>query len=427
MHINRKTRFFPLIVILLLCSITLMPAIAAPTFANTPFQNLWQYSDKLVDEIPGAGRGFTWGPNSFGILQENYQEGAGGKRQVQYFDKSRMELSANGQSVTNGLLTKELVTGQRQDGDNTFTTLTASTVQVAGDDNSGGGNAISPTYASFKNVVSFNPGENRADNRLNGPVNLVIDKAGNVTNLPIGQGTATIQTTIADYQDVLGHNIPRAFYDFANQTARIWNGNAYVIGKVFTDNPIANVFGYAITEPYWMKAVVAGEQKDIMVQLYERRVLTYTPSNPPAFQVEMGNIGQHYYKWRYGQSTPIPTPTPTPPPANNSASCTADKPAVSSNLTINASLALPNVSGGNQTLCLAANKNGQPVSGATVSFSVAYKSVTKNFDGNPTGADGKSTTSWDVGGPTKGFEIKVTVKVTFGSETATTIVSWTPA
>jgi len=141
MNINRKTRIFPLVVILLLCSITLMPAIAAPTFANTPFQNLWQYSDKLVDEIPGAGRGFTWGPNSFGILQENYQEGTGGKRQVQYFDKSRMELSANGQSITNGLLTKELVTGQRQDGDNTFTTLPASTVQVAGDDNSGGSSA----------------------------------------------------------------------------------------------------------------------------------------------------------------------------------------------------------------------------------------------------------------------------------------------
>jgi len=414
-----------LLVVFILVGIS--PAYSAPSFANDKFKALWSYSDKLVDEIPGAGRGFTWGPNSFGILQEDYLERVGGKRQVQYFDKSRMELSANGQFVTNGLLTKELVTGQRQDGDSKFTTVAPSTVAVAGDDNSGGGNAISPTYASFKNVVSFNPGENRADNRVNGPVNQVIDKAGNVTNLPIGQVTATIQTSIADYQDVLGHNIPRAFYDFANQPARIWNGSAYVIGKVFTDNPTANVFGYAITEPFWMKAVVAGEQKDIMVQLYERRVLTYTPSNPPAFQVEMGNIGQHYYQWRYGQSTPVPTPTPTLPPANNSASCTADKPVASPNLTINASLALPSVSGGNQTLCVAANKNGQPAAGATVTFSVAYKSVTRDFEGNPIGADGKSTTSWDVGGPSKGFEIKVTVKVTFGGETTTTVVSWTPA
>jgi competence protein ComEC len=36
-----------------------------------------------------------------------------------------------------------------------------------------------------------------------------------------------------------------------------------------------------------------------MVQLFERRVLTYTPSNPAGFQVEMGNIGAHYFQFRY--------------------------------------------------------------------------------------------------------------------------------
>jgi hypothetical protein len=36
------------------------------------------------------------------------------------------------------------------------------------------------------------------------------------------------------------------------------------------------------------------------VQLFERRVLTYTPTNPAAYQVEFGNIGQHYHRWRYG-------------------------------------------------------------------------------------------------------------------------------
>jgi len=41
----------------------------------------------------------------------------------------------------------------------------------------------------------------------------------------------------------------------------------------------------------------------LSVQVFERRVLTYTASNDSAFQVEMGNIGQHYYQWRYGFST----------------------------------------------------------------------------------------------------------------------------
>ena len=58
----------------------------------------------------------------------------------------------------------------------------------------------------------------------------------------------------------------------------------------------------------------------MLIQAFERRVLTYTPSNPPAFQVEMGNIGQHYYDWRYKgggtpKATPTPQPTDTPAPA----------------------------------------------------------------------------------------------------------------
>jgi hypothetical protein len=266
-------------------------------FANTAFQNQWQYSDKAVSEIPGLGRGYTWGPNSFGIKQESYVEGNGGKRLVQYFDKSRMELGNNNSSVTNGLLTKELVTGLRQDGDNTFTQLTPSTVQVVGDDNSSGGNAVAPTYASFKNVVSLSPGQNKAAQTSS--VQLTIDHNGNVVPLPIGTGTATIPTTIAYYEPVLGHNVPKAFADYMQLQGQVWNGTSFTWGQVYTDNPTANVFGYPISEPYWTQAVVAGQTRDVMVQLFERRVLTYTPANPDAYKVEMGNIGQHYYQWRY--------------------------------------------------------------------------------------------------------------------------------
>ena len=49
-----------------------------------------------------------------------------------------------------------------------------------------------------------------------------------------------------------------------------------------------------------------------LIQAFERRVLTYTPANPAAFQVEMGNVGRHYYLWRYGNG-PGTTTTPTPP------------------------------------------------------------------------------------------------------------------
>jgi molybdate transport system substrate-binding protein len=50
-------------------------------------------------------------------------------------------------------------------------------------------------------------------------------------------------------------------------------------------------------------------------------VLTYAPTAPEGFQVQVGNIGQHYYDWRYNNTgKPVPAPTkpaqttPTPLP-----------------------------------------------------------------------------------------------------------------
>jgi len=57
--------------------------------------------------------------------------------------------------------------------------------------------------------------------------------------------------------------------------------------------------GFAISEPFWSNVKVANQQKDVLMQAFERRVLTFTPSNPAAFQVEFGNIGTHYFQWRY--------------------------------------------------------------------------------------------------------------------------------
>jgi hypothetical protein len=51
----------------------------------------------------------------------------------------------------------------------------------------------------------------------------------------------------------------------------------------------------------------------VLVQLFERRILTYNPANPPAFQVEMGNVGRHYVAWRYGAAGPGPALAIDPP------------------------------------------------------------------------------------------------------------------
>ena len=70
----------------------------------------------------------------------------------------------------------------------------------------------------------------------------------------------------------------------------------------FRDNPAFGgvlTIGLAITEPVWAEVRVNGVPRRVLIQAFERRVLTYTPSNDPAFQVEYGNIGRHYYTWRY--------------------------------------------------------------------------------------------------------------------------------
>ncbi|NWJ49150.1 MAG: hypothetical protein HXX08_25110 [Chloroflexi bacterium] len=276
-----------------------LPLLDASSFSNDKFQQKWEYSDRLVILDPTAGRGYTWGPNSFGTYQENYVESNGGKRQVQYFDKSRMELANDGVTVTNGLLTKELVTGLQQDGNSLFIQKTPCQVQVAGDDNSGTGNKVAPSYASFRSVITFNPGINIAPSLIGQPANLAINKAGEVSTLD----NPPARVLISSYEATLGHNVPDTFQNFQNLVGRIWDGSKFVQGKIFTDNPIANVFGYPVTEPYWIRAVVAGAEKDVLAQLFERRVLTYTPSNPDPYKVEMGNIGQHYHFWRYGNNS----------------------------------------------------------------------------------------------------------------------------
>jgi hypothetical protein len=310
---TRNMRFLLAFFLLLALAVAVIvfappPAESAPVVANPKFNAMWEYSDKYVNDVPGAGRGFTWGPNSLAVLQEDYQEAPGGKRLVQYFDKSRMELSPDGKYVTNGLLTKELVTGQRQDGDNIFTPLSPSNIPVAGDSNANGGNALAPTYASFQNVISFNPGENTAQAQLKQPITLSIDKAGKTLNL----NNSPANVLIGYYEPTLGHNVPTVFQDYQNLVGQVWNGSSYQKGAVYTDNPTANVFGYPVTEAYWIKANVAGTEKDVLVQLFERRVMTYTPTNPEAFKVEMGNIGQHYLQWRYSGGVPLAVWKPTP-------------------------------------------------------------------------------------------------------------------
>ncbi len=103
--------------LLLALVVSLVPVRAAEQFADPAFRALWERTDGPVAAL-AVQRTFLWGPTPIsGAVQEKYAQSPGGMRLVQYFDKSRMEITQPGSAqtsafyVTNGLLVIELMTG----------------------------------------------------------------------------------------------------------------------------------------------------------------------------------------------------------------------------------------------------------------------------------------------------------------------------
>lgn len=252
-----------------------------PAEPDRGFGELWNRTDLPVSRGQSS-RSWMWGPKAFIAGSEAYREAPGGRRTVQYWDKSRMEVTnpAADRSqlwfVTNGLLTKELISGRQQTGEREFIDRASSDTPVAGDPTGG---VRAPSYAAFKGVASLD-GDRRVAAKVGAQVTETIGANGAVG---VDAGLSRYNVTVGEYNNDLGHNIPNVF------------------GAYLRDMPLPWVFvmGYPITEPYWTKATVGGKTTDVLVQIYERRALTYTPSNQAAFRIEMGNVGQHYYRWRY--------------------------------------------------------------------------------------------------------------------------------
>jgi hypothetical protein len=271
-------------------------------FTDEAFLRSWERADRPVAR-GRANRPWLWGPVSFGAALEAYAEGRSGTREVQYFDKARMEINdPTGERegpffVTNGLLVVELIGGRVQTGDAKFEPVTrpASQVPVAGDINS----PDALTYASLVPVASLN-NDKRANDRTGQPVIATLDRAGRVRDDPTRGGTVRI----ARYEPVLGHNIPDVFWSFMNATGPVYNGRLGTYSEGSIVNWITDL-GYPITEPYWTNVRIGGASKWVMLQAFQRRVLTFVPDNPPGWQVEMGNVGRHYFDWRY-KTVPSP-------------------------------------------------------------------------------------------------------------------------
>ena len=296
-------------------ALTAMPA-AAADFAHPAFRRVWDRTDSLVAD-GRVSRTFFWGPEPRDAVQEQYVDAPGGSntRLVQYFDKSRMEINdpaADPNSpffVTNGLLTIELISGQMQIGNNAFVERYSANIPISGDID----DAQAPTYVSFLNVSNTRRRDFHAQNRVGQFATATINKAGQVGNEPAKASDPLAR--IEYFEPTTRHNIPAAFWQFLNATGPISQTGQIVPARLI--DPWFYASGLPISEAYWTRVKIAGVANvEVMIQAFERRVLTYVPTNQAGFRVEMGNIGIHYRDWRYRDAG---RPTPGTPAATGTA------------------------------------------------------------------------------------------------------------
>lgn len=273
------------------------PYVNSPEMEVPSMQILWNRTDSLVNDGT-VKRSWLWGPldQGAGVISflEPYREAPNGWRTVTYYDKARMEVTKASNVlpnpdpyyITNGLLVREMVTGQVQVGDNTFVSKPAAKIYAAGDLAS---NNSTPTFADYA------PLQSRNDNSNGKTINQFFDQGMVTTSSSYDTYGVTAVSLVKD----TNHYIASPFWTYLNSQGLVKDNQGRTAQGLIFD-PIFYATGLPITEGYWTKTWVGGEPKDVLVQLFERRVLTYTPSNPAGFQVEMGNVGLEYFQWRYG-------------------------------------------------------------------------------------------------------------------------------
>ncbi len=286
-------------------------------FADPAFERVWQRTDLPVSR-GDVSRTWYWGPQPGKSLQEGYQTSSGALAQhfVQYFDKARMEINDRSVDpnspwyVTNGLLTVELIAGEPATGGPfAHAPRPAADIPLASDLS----DTNAPTYKSFRAVadVPGNEGHQANPDPANHrqPATAIINRNGQVGSDP-SKASLGEAVEYAYYESETHHNIVAAFWYFLRSTDLVYE-NGQTKSRLLSD-PWFYATGYPISEAYWAKAIIAGKPHDVLIQAFQRRVLTYVPDNPAGWRVQMGNIGQHYYQWRYGgQPAPASTPAST--------------------------------------------------------------------------------------------------------------------
>jgi hypothetical protein len=291
-----------------LALVLLIPLIAqaADRFASQEFEQQWNSVERVIPNFwgpLGTARNGQTEPYAEGDIIQNGQP----FRLVQYFDKARMEKTNSQRPVTNGLLTVELKTGRLQLGDVSFEQRNRAFIEIAGDQDAPG-----PSYATLNDLVErVAPRGGSVDRGYDVPSKTFVNVP------PATDPELAFVTYQGDPGNRFGQNIPKAFWDYLQSIPGGW----------------LTTMGYPIGEAFGTQVQVNGQVTFVVVQAFERRVLTYTPTNPARFRVEFGNIGRHYYRWRYERSRPT-TATATTMPSGAKVIVTPDHASKTATITI---------------------------------------------------------------------------------------------
>jgi hypothetical protein len=220
------------------------------------------------------GQALLWGGGPIVSLVEPFTGAPGSRRLVEYFDRGRMELIVDGEGrdvqVTEGLLVKEMATGNVQLGYDSFVQVAPADIPLIG--------ATGLTYADFRDATSRAPDRTAsADNRVDAWI---------AVGGAVSAGAAPVTVRASQYVSETGHNVPDVFV-------------AWFASRPFGNVDALDALGYPITDAFWVESG-KGNAGASLVQLFERRVVTYTPGLPTGEQFTLTNAGRHYYRWRYG-------------------------------------------------------------------------------------------------------------------------------
>jgi hypothetical protein len=215
--------------------------------ANPHFGQRWERTDKPVAD-GAVKRTWMWGPGGFtAALAEPYAESPDGTRMVQYFDKSRMEIThpdrdtPNLWYVTNGLLAKELMTGRLQVGDDEYEFGLPAEINAAGDPD----DPHTPTYAALNRVAHLPAYES---DQL---IDYVIDRNGATSR---DSALAQYDVRATQFVPETEHRIAQPFWAFMTSSGPVWSDD-HIVDDVLFPNPFYAV-GYPLTEAYWVKTTV---------------------------------------------------------------------------------------------------------------------------------------------------------------------------